>query len=501
MIASEGRDDIERFRTLIGQRVGLRFEDGKAAFLSGVLSRRLKKRGCDSTIYFRWLSDSSAGEEWGELARELTIGETYFFRNIEQFRALAEIVLPKRHQLRAGRPLRILSVGCSTGEEAYSLAIVLRETLPETWQNAEIYAADINPFALEKAGRAQYTTWALRETPADLKSRWFHIEGTHVGLDPSISRAVRFETCNLASDASETLQRGSYDVIFCRNALMYFDPAQMIAAVERIADALAPGGFLFLGHAETLRGVSERFQIWHTHNTFYYERKPSVTSERDRTVTMPLRIEHPSDIRVGGDTGWFEDIRRASERVAALVPKGDPDDAGVSLPVTRFDTASVLDLLRKEQFDIALKTVREGVTAAGSDPELSLIEATLLMLCGQFDQAQNMAAELLLGDDGNAGAHYIIALCQEHIGHSERAMAHHRHAARLDPSFAMPRLHMGLLARHAGDDATARKEFARATLLLEAEEPHRLVLFGGGFSREALMTLCSTAIEPREARK
>src|SRR5205085_5667452 len=121
------------------------------------------------------------------------------------------------------------------------------------------------------ARRARYSSWALRETPMDVRGRWFCDDGRDVVLERSVREAVAFESANLASDDPALWQPATYDVIFCRNVLMYFAPEQMSAVIERIAQSLVPGGFLFLGHAETLRGVSDRFHLCNTHDCFYYQ--------------------------------------------------------------------------------------------------------------------------------------------------------------------------------------------------------------------------------------
>jgi chemotaxis protein methyltransferase CheR len=129
-----------------------------------------------------------------------------------------------------------------------------------------------------------------------------------------------------------------------------------------------------------------------------------------------------------------------------------------------------------------------------------LLEATLLVHSGQSAAAKEVASRLLRVDDRNAGAHYILALCQAHAGHHDRAVEHHRAAAQIDPAFAMPRLHLGLLAHRAGDRGAARREFAQALVLLEREDASRLLLFGCGFNREALMSLCASALKEYRSR-
>jgi chemotaxis protein methyltransferase CheR len=493
--------DLERFRAAIVQRIGLQFDDARLGFLGEVLQRRLHRLGLATDLYLRDLEGPRPGGEATALAQELTVGETYFFRNNEQFRAFAEVVLPERMRVdRAPKVLRLLSAGCASGEEAYSMAIVVRETVADpTWEVA-IRAVDLNPTALEKAARARYSAWALRETPPGIQRKWFRPDGSDFVLDGSVRAAVRFGGGNLAGDDPEIWQPGAYDAIFCRNVLMYFAPEQMRAAIARISQSLAPGGFLFLGSAETLRGVSDAFHLRHSHETFYYELKEGATAARPRPAQfLPEWTRGVASI-LPADVAWVDTIREATERVAALVPAPIAADAPVGPPAPPWDPAPALDLLRRERFGEALDHVRAGPPALGKDPDVLLLEAALLAHSGQLKAAEDACHRLLLIDELNAGAHYLLALCREHSGHRERAAEHDRVAAYLDPSFAMPRLHLGLLARRAGDRTAACRELAQALLLLRREDASRLLLFGGGFSREALMGLCESSLKECGAR-
>jgi chemotaxis protein methyltransferase CheR len=495
------RPDLERFRAAIIQQIGLQFDDTRLGFLGQVLQRRLDKLGRSNDAYLQELEDRHPNGEIAVLAQELTVGETYFFRNNEQFRALAEVVLPERMRVdRAPRILRLLSAGCASGEEAYSMAIVAREAIADPGWQVEIRAVDLNPAVLEKAVKARYSSWALRDTPPDVQRKWFRVDGRDLILDDSVRAAVRFGDGNLASDDSEIWQPAAYDAIFCRNVLMYFAPEQMRATVERISQSLAPGGFLFLGHAETLRGVSDAYHLRHSHETFYYERKEGSPARHLR----PAQFDRGS--MLGGssilpmDGAWVDTIRAATERVAALVPTPIAVGAPAAPAALPWNLAPALDLLRRERFSEALDHVRTGPPATEKDPDVLLLEAALLAHSGQLVAAEDACLRLLLIDELNAGAHYLLALCREHCGHRERAREHDRVAAYLDPSFAMPRLHLGLLARRAGDRNAARRELAQALLLLGREDASRLLLFGGGFSREALMGLCESSLKECGAR-
>ncbi len=125
-----------------------------------------------------------------------------------------------------------------------------------------------------------------------------------------------------------------------------------------------------------------------------------------------------------------------------------------------------------------------------ADPDAQLLRAVLLTSCGQLEEAERVCAHLLRLDELNAGAHYLAALCREHAGDRVGAREHDEAAAYIDPGFAMPRLHMGLLAKRAGDLESARRELGQAEILLQREDPSRILLFGGGFRREGLIQLC-----------
>jgi chemotaxis protein methyltransferase CheR len=496
MIGEIASGDLERFRSAVTRRLGLQFDDSKLGFLAEVLQRRLGKLRRSSDGYLEGLERDPAGSEVGALAGELTVAETYFFRNDEQFRALAEIVLPARMRVaRTPKVLQLLSAGCASGEEAYSMAITARQAIADPSWSVAIRAVDLNPAVLAKAARARYSAWALRSTPPAVQQRWFHAEGRDMALDDAVRSAVTFEVRNLAADDPELWRPGFHDVIFCRNVLMYFAPEQMQAAVARIARTLAPGGYLFLGHAETLRGLSDGFHLRHTHETFYYERKEGDTPSLRQPPVVPATIPAAATFT----DAWVDAIRLASDRVAALV---EPAPGAVASPPAQrpaptapaWDLGGALDLLRREQFSEALAYVQALPSGSDRDPDVLLLEAVLLAHAGALAAAEEACLRLLAIDELNAGAHYVRALCRENSGDPAEAAEHDRVALYLDPEFAMPRLHLGLLARRAGDRSAARRELGQALILLKREDASRLLLFGGGFNRAALTSLCESAL-------
>ncbi len=497
MIGISAPHDAERFRLAIRRRLGLQFDDAKLGFLNEVLQRRLERLGRAAGEYLDWMEDGAAAGELGSLAQELTVTETYFFRNIEQFRAFQEVVVPARMRVREStRALRFLSAACASGEEAYTLAMVARETILDPSWSVSIRAVDINPAALGKARNGRYLGWALRETPPEMQRKWFRADGRELVIAEAIRGAVGFEARNLALDDPELWPSETYDAVFCRNAIMYFAPEQAARVVERIAGALAPGGYLFLGHAETLRGISDDFHLRHTHDTFYYQRKDARERRSDLpapALGLPAMAAFPAPAPVAGEA-WMETIRRSSERIEALL--APPDRAAAPAPESApgWDLAGVFELLRHERFDLARARMDGLPPEAGEDSDVRLLNAMLLAHGGGYADAAEMCQRLIETDEFNAGAHYVLALCREGLGDRAGAMDRDRVAIYLDAGFAMPRLHLGLLARRAGERELARRELAQALALLKHEDASRLLLFGGGFGRQALLDMCGAAL-------
>lgn len=494
--------EITRFSEAIAARLGLRVDPERAVEL---LERRVAARRQPIAVYLNRVDDGEPAEIRA-LTGELTIGETYFLRHIEQFRAFSDAVVPDR--LARGR-LSILSAGCSSGEETYTLAMLLREAYPAAVFT--IHGVDLNPASVARARAGRYSPWSLRAVTPEFEQRWFERTGREIAVVPEIRNLVTFENVNLLDDG-ELAMANRWDVVFCRNVLMYFTEAQSDAVLARFARALAPGGYLFLGHAETLRGRNSDFTLCHSHGAFYYQRLSAGPLGIATTIAIgPVDITAPSP----RDSEWVDDIHAASARVKAMVDgmlapamPAIPPVPVISAPQAIAHAAhppapvppqldEIYELLAEERFGEALARLdRLRAHAPGererspSDVNVALLRAVVLTQAGRFGEARTACGELLALDAGNAGANYLLALCCESAGDPGGAVDKAQLAARLDPSFAMARVHLGLLARRIGDRVTASSELTRAIALLEHEAPARLALFGGGFSRQTLLGMC-----------
>lgn len=253
--------DFARFQGLIHREAGISLAPCKKALLAGRLARRMRETGISTlSAYYRQVQADPA--ELTRMLDAISTNETHFFREPAHFDLLARKVIPAwRAEAEAGRRpkrLRAWSAACSTGQEPFTLAMVLLAEL-EGWE-VEILASDLSTAVLERARKAVWPLSLSREIPERYR-RAFMLRGTGeaegtMKAGPELREVVRFAQVNLIDPAA--LPAGRYDLVFCRNVLIYFDAATRQQVVERLIDRLAPGGLLFVGHAESLVNVTRR---------------------------------------------------------------------------------------------------------------------------------------------------------------------------------------------------------------------------------------------------
>ena len=462
-------------------------------------------------LYGAFASSMASHDELRELASDLTIGETYFFRSPEQLRVFSEVALPRLTRIDRARPIRILSAGCSTGEEPYTLAMTLRELGPLAPVDVSILGIDINPEALAKARRGRYSSWAMRATPPECVEKYFQLERSQFALDEGVQAMVQFEERSLVVEDDQFWRPHRFDIVFCRNVIMYLSARVVREVIARFARVLAPDGFLFLSHAEPLRGISQAFHVEYAEGAFYYTLRnaggPSTAqspgtwpaSQRKDAFRPPIRsvargrlaasVLPALSVRPGSSerstlTASFAIAAPAVAESALRSPdEVSPAEKGASLSLGAA-------FMKAEQYDEALATLEALATAGRLDPDVLLLKAIIQVERGKLDEAAELCAMLLALDGLNAAAHYLTALCHEHGGRRASAIDSYRVGVYLDPAFAMPHLRLGLMFRREGDLPGARRELQNASMLLAQEDPARVLLFGGGFSRSTLIDLC-----------
>jgi len=436
---------LPRLRALLAARLGLQFDDRQDGRLAAALTRVAGPGGPER--FLDQTEQAPTRARLDALAAELTVGETFFFRHPEQFDALRVDLLPSMARGATSAGLRALSAGCASGEEAYTLAITLhRAGLTAQGIDWQVLAVDVNPAALARAAAARYGEWSLRATPPELRELWFRAVEPGVWTPlPAIRERVRFEPRQLGQPDAAFWTPERFDIIFCRNVLMYLEPTALRQAIHHLVSALAPGGVLFLGHAETLRGQSEAqaagLTLRQAHGCFFYRREGA-----DEAPAWPFPWPAP-----------------APEPAMAAPARAPESDAA----------------------------------GARHADEALLDEALLLVEAGRIEEGLRACAGLIAPRTPaalQAEVLFLQGLAMEERGQLPAAEWHHQRAAAKDAAFALPHLRLGLLARRRGEIVAARRELGRALALLDGESPERLRRFGGGFERDDLRRLCRDEI-------
>ncbi len=269
---------FEKLRGIVYDRAGIFFQDNKKYVLESRLSRRLEELEFDN--FDQYLMFLTAGpyqtEEFQEMFNRITIIETSFFRNDPQLQVFENVTLPKLLEARAStKRLRFWSAACSSGEEPHTLAIILHRALGvrlADWR-IEILGTDISEKVLNVATEGTYNHYAIRSTPPMVLNRYFKQDGTRYELDPEICSMVSFQKLNL-KDALAARRFGTFDVIFCRNVMIYFDEDMKKSCAELFHRQLADDGTLFIGHSESMRNLGQDFYPVPVPQAFAYTKQP-----------------------------------------------------------------------------------------------------------------------------------------------------------------------------------------------------------------------------------
>ncbi len=268
-------EDVFRLiRDIIRDYCGLYFDDSSKYLIEKRLSRRVRGHHLnDFRDYYRFIRyDRNSAEELSQIMDILTVNETYFFREQNQLRAFSEEMLEELKEANsATKTLRIWSAGCSTGEEPYTIAMLINEKVSFRGWDVEIYGSDINQRVLQTARKGVYRKNSFRTTEPYFLTKYFVEEDGSSRIIDAMKQNVNFSYLNLL-DNFRTKFLGKMDVIFCRNVLIYFDTASRRRVIDNFYDRLNEGGYLLLGHAESLINISTAFKLRHFKNDMVYQK-------------------------------------------------------------------------------------------------------------------------------------------------------------------------------------------------------------------------------------
>lgn len=428
-----------RLSELVAEQTGLNFPQERW----GDLERDIAAAAPDFNFSdlescVRWLLSAPLTRNTKEiLATHLTVGETYFFREKQNLEILEKQILPPLLQARRQNQqqrLRIWSAGCCTGEEAYTLAILLDRLIPDLKEwNITILATDINPKFLRKAAQGIYSDWSFRDTPDWLRERYFTTgkDGRYEIL-PRIKKMVTFSYLNFADDVYPSLSNntGAMDVIFCRNVLMYFSAQRAKQVVGNFHRALVDGGWIIV----------------------------SPTEASNRLLSAFARVEFP-------ETVLYRKILNAEFQIPK--PRPDISEHPFSQSFRETETAPA------SQSVVQIEPVHapQVDSTPSSQTQESEIETPLIMArnCanqGQLSEAMEWCEKAIIADKMNPSHHYLLATILQEQGQHDIAIQSLMRTLYLDPDFVLVHFSLGNLHQSQGRYREAQRYFGNALLLL-----------------------------------
>lgn len=427
--------EFERFRDWIHHHSGIYLEDSKVDSLRISLVTRATRFGfSDYDEYFDMLTRDEA--EFKELMNLVTINETSFFRFPAQFDALRDTVIPEilESKSKISRSFRAWSAGCSTGEEPYTIAMSLLDSgLEGLGYRLEVFGTDVSTQALDRAKQAVYPAKALANLPQHITQRWFEpVKGGHRPVQ-KVRDIVDLSYHNLIKEPYPLLLLNNWDVIFCRNVTIYFKLESTRRVVNNFFESLNPGGYLFIGHSETLTSISDRFEPVEIGGVFLY-RKP-----------RPRKLFSFDDVLARRSTPGAQ-RSRSTERTRTAQPVTPSTRRRASEPERR-----------SRPVDPPLPAEKP---APGATAEL-LARARAALDAGEPGQARALADEALAGEPGSVAALLMRAFSEADSGEFDAAIGDANRALAINPLTASARYVLGIIYLRRGDSARAVEEFKR----------------------------------------
>ncbi|MBF0620447.1 MAG: hypothetical protein HQL54_00825 [Magnetococcales bacterium] len=483
-------DLIERFRRVVETHTGLVIPSHDTGLLEKTLATRSRTCKCKTFDHYLTLLDSDtlqANEEWRQLVLVLTTGESYFFRDSGQISLLRDVLLPDLIQQRQNsKQLRIWSAGCSTGEEPYSLAMILRDILPDwdAWQ-VFILGSDINEQALSFAKKATYNEWSFRRVEPYFIDTFFEKKGQYYQLNDAIRQTVEFRYLNLIKELFPASGSNLYDfdLIICRNVFIYFDAETINGLVKKFGESLTQGGYFLTGHAE----VSNKSQFGlqarlYPESLVYHKPKPPVIKSPKSITTS-----HTSSLTIRATTRSERQARK--DRPTRIDRSKTTETNSRNRFKKRPDTLSSAQSHRHSAFSRR----RSNVSESKPDLDQLLAEAAQALQNGAYPKSIELVESIqnalikdstLAKGDLTFQAHLILARALANLGRLDDADQACQKAIKENGFSAEPHFLLAQLAQEQGQPEHAKKALKK-TIYLSHDHVSAYLELAGIYAHES----------------
>ncbi len=509
-------DLIQDFIQLIAKRTGLQVQDKDHLELAKKIGLRITALKLPTPeIYYQLLLNQpsqeiadrrkqahSSAQEWEALTLLLTTGETYFFRDRGQLNLIQETILPeiiaRKQQVRAisqTKPsLRIWSAGCSTGEEAYSLATIVRELIPNylNW-NLLILGTDINTESIAKAKAGSFSEWSFRMVDPKIKQRYFKLQNRDWQVDEHIRQMVTFRSGNLLTDDYPRLNSDIYnmDIIICRNVFIYFNAENVKTILDKFYQALNPGGYLITGHAE-LQGLHlKEFVPKAYEESIVYQRVEdmqiqSITSNPLDSKEIPQAFSPPDyepiAFKPAPLTRKISQPYHVARSQSISLDRSRPQtnkSATASNPIEKLALYNANAIFDQGNYALAIQQTEQILKQQPDDLEAITLIARAFSSLGQHEKAISYCDRAIALNSMSIDIYYLLAHITEAQGNLSQAKEHLKRIIYIDENAIAAYLDLGSIYKLEANSRRAKQMFDTAIELLKKLSPDTNIQYRG----------------------
>ncbi|MBI5417757.1 tetratricopeptide repeat protein, partial [Candidatus Poribacteria bacterium] len=492
-------NEFDLFQRLLIEECGFYFDKDKLHALNPALWERLQKKKMNSYLeyynYLRFYPDRDS--EFKKLYNLITIGETYFFRSTPHFEVLRNHVLPeiiKRKECLKNKFLRIWSSGCSRGDEAYSLAIALVESLPfyKEWE-ISILGTDINEGVLEQAKKGIYNKRDISHLSSEYLNKYFVFKDDKYILDEKIKSMVKFEYHNLVKDPFTMEEMQNLDIIFCRNVTIYFDLNTTRLVIDKFYNCLSDEGYLFIGHAESLWQITDKFKVVEFPQTFIYKKSILPVAEDAPAPFMEIPEINIKDYIPVCETALEElPLFTSSETYAAEEIEKDIEAYTRKEIETEYKEA--LELFNKNRYHEALVLLDKVISKDKNFIHAYFVKATIFANQGKYEDAIKELKKLIEIDNLYLDSYYLLGVLLYKNGDFINAETQFRKVIYINPGIVITYFDLGNIYLYQKKYSKAVREFNNAVRLLEKMPAEEHIRFCEDFTAEFLLRICKNRI-------
>ena len=485
------RDNLAEISRKIEENLGIHFPQQKFQELERGIIQAARENHSDIELFAKKILNwRMTDDEIGSIAKFLTIGETYFFRELNSFNFFEKIILPDilKKKANSNREIRIWSAACSTGEEVYTIAIILKRAIPDIhlWK-IKLIATDINRDFLQKAETGIYREWSFRDVGDDIKAEYFEKKDGFYKIKDEFRSMVNFLYLNLTEDKYPSFSGDihSMDVIFCRNVLIYFSPDKIKYVASRLYETLNDGGYLITGQTELSDIYFKDFNAVSHFNAIVYKKDAYRNIEKNEKIAivdkkneLKSKKPHPTVKRFKAE----DSVQRALKKEKkSLDTKSDEI----------YNIDNIIAIYKEGKYEEALKSLLD-YSRINRNPRVFALIAEIYANHGNFSSAQKYCLDAISMDEFNPQYHYLLGTIYKEEAKYDEAFNALRRAIYLDKDFIMAYYMLGIINLTKGNSQEAKKNFLTALELVARLKSDEIIPYSDGIPAGKMAEMISS---------